>query len=270
MKKEKFKQKYGPWALIAGGSQGIGEAFARILATKGLNLVLVARRKSLLNRISTEITSTYGVEVRTISADLAELSVISILEEHTKDIEINILVYNAAIIPIGLFLNSDIEEHLRTININCRGPTILVDHFGKLMKSRKRGGIILLSSMAGYQGTPLTVHYSATKAYNAILAEGLWYELKAHNIDVLACAAGNTKTPNYIATEPDNPGILVPEPMDPMKVAKESIAKLGKKPIFAPGIINKMVTFLVRRLLTRKQAIQLIGRSTYKMYGRKI
>jgi len=124
--------------------------------------------------------------------------------------------------------------------------------------------------MAGYQGTPLTVHYAATKAYNAILAEGLWYELKGHNIDVLACSAGNTKTPNYIATEPDDPGVLVPEPMDPMKVAKESIAKLGKKPSFAPGSINKIVTVLVRRFLTRKQAIRLIGRSTYKMYSKKI
>jgi short-subunit dehydrogenase len=270
MKKEKFKQKYGSWALIAGGSQGIGEAFARVLAQREINLVLVARRKPLLDSLSDEIRKMYGVEVRTICADLAESTTINILEEHTKDLEISILVYNAAIIPIGLFLDSTIDEHFKIIDINCRGPIILINHFGNLMKDRKRGGIILLSSMAGYQGTPLTVHYSATKAYNAILAEGLWYELKDYNIDVLACAAGNTKTPNYIATDPENPGILVPEPMDPMKVAKEAIRKLGKKPIFAPGAINKLVTILVKRLLTRKQAVNLMGRSLYKMYGKKI
>ncbi len=119
MKKEKFKQKYGPWALIAGGSQGIGEAFARVLAMKGINLVLVARRKTLLEKLSVEIEKTYGIEVRIISADLAESSTIKIIEDQTKDIEISTLVYNAAIVPIGRFLDSNIEEHQKVININC-------------------------------------------------------------------------------------------------------------------------------------------------------
>ncbi|MHA1218556.1 MAG: SDR family NAD(P)-dependent oxidoreductase [Candidatus Heimdallarchaeaceae archaeon] len=270
MKKEKFKQKYGPWALIAGGSQGIGKAFARVLAMKGINLVLVARRKPLLEELSVEIEKTSGVEVRIISADLAEPSTFNILKEHTMDIEIGTLVYNAAIVPIGLFLDFNMEEHLKAININCRGPAILIDHFGKLMKKREKGGIILISSMTGFQGTPLTAHYAATKAYNIVLAEGLWYELRAHNIDVLACAAGATNTPNYMATEPDDPGFLVPKPMDPMKVAQEAIAKLGKRPSFVPGITNKLVTFLIRRLISRKQAIKLIGSSTNNMYGKKI
>ena len=270
MKKEKFNQKYGSWALIAGGSQGIGEAFAKVLAMKGLNLVLVARRKPLLDKVAEDISRIYKVEVRTISADLGDASIINALDEHTKDIEIGILVYNAAIIPIGLFIESELEEHLKVININCRGPALLINHYGKLMKERERGGIILISSMAGFQGTPLTVHYSATKAYNTVLAEGLWYELKKHNIDVISCTAGNTKTPNYIATEPNDPGILVPNPMNPMKVAKETVSKIGRKPSFAPGKINKVVTFLVRRLLSRKQAIKLIGKNTFKMYGYKI
>ncbi len=158
MKKERFKQKYGPWALIAGGSQGIGEAFTRVLADKGINLVLVARRKPLLEKLSRDIEKTHGVHVRIISADLADSEVIKIIKEHTKDIEIGTLVYNAAIIPIGPFLDFDLEEHFNVININCRGPVTLVDYFGKLMKKRERGGIILVSSMAGFQGNPLTVH----------------------------------------------------------------------------------------------------------------
>ena len=267
MKREKFKQKYGPWALIAGGSQGIGEAFAKVLALKGLNLVLVARREPLLDKLSAEISQAYDVEIRTISADLAEFSTIKLLEDQTKDIEIGTLVYNAAVVPIGRFLDSTVEEHQKAINVNCRGPVLLAEHFGKLMKTRKKGGIILISSMVGFQGTPLTVHYAATKAYNIVLAEGLWYELRHYNIDVLTCTAGNTDTPNYNETMPDNPGILVPKPMAPMKVAKESIAKLGKRPSFAPGIFNKLVTFLVRRILSRKQAINLIGNSTNNMYG---
>ena len=270
MKKEKFKSKYGPWALIAGGSQGIGEAFARVLALRGINLILVARREELLKKLASEMEKTYGVQIRIISSDLAVSSTIEILADKTKDIEVGTIVYNAAIIPIGHFLDVPVEKHLEVININCRGPTYLINHFGRLMKERKKGAIILVSSMAGYQGTPLTVHYAATKAYNTILAEGLWYELRKYNIDVIACTAGNTKTPNYIATEPDNPGLFVPKPMDPMEVAKESIKKLGKKPSFAPGTANKIATFLIRRILSRKQAIKLIGASTYNMYRKRI
>lgn len=265
-----FREKYGTWALIAGGSQGIGEAFAYELARKGMNLVLIARRKELLESVALKLISYFGIEVRTLSIDLANSDMLDQIKKSTEGIDIGIMVYNAAIIPIGYFLNFELEEQLKVIDINCRGPIILIDYFGKKMKEQKKGGIILVSSMAGFQGTPINAHYAATKAYNTILAEGLWYELKQYNIDVLACIAGSTSTPNYIATEPNNPGILVPKPMQPIKVAKEAIRKLGKKPSFVAGMINKFASFFVRRILSRKQAIKLIGNSTHNMYAYKL
>jgi short-subunit dehydrogenase len=270
MKNEQFREKYGPWALIAGGSQGIGEAFARALAKKGLNLVLIARRTSLLQSLSKDIQKEYGVEVKYISQDLSVPNIVTNTNNEINGLQIGLLVYNAAIIPIGHYFSSDLEEQLKVINVNCRGPTLLIDYYGRLMKDRGKGGIILISSMAGFQGTPINVHYAATKAYTTVLAEGLWYEFKQYGIDVIASITGTTATPNYIATEPDYAGILVPKPLKPSKVAKEVISKLGKKPTVTPGFTNKIMSQFMKRLLPKKQAIKLIGSSTYKMYGKKI
>ncbi len=268
MKKRDFRNKYGSWALIAGGSQGIGEAFATKLAEKGMNLVLIARRIEPLMQLAKMIKADYGVEIKCISLDLAREDIISEIQKEIEGLEISVLVYNAAIIPIGNYFNSDLEEQLKVININCRGLTYLIDYYGRKMKKNGKGAIILISSMAGLQGTPINVHYAATKAYNIVLAEGLWYELKEHGVDVLVSITGATATPNYIATNPDKPGLFVPKPLDPSKVAKESLQKLGKKPYVIPGFANKFASFFIKHFLTRKQAIKLIGKNTYKMYGK--
>ena len=270
MKTSKFEEKYGSWALIAGGSQGIGEAFAYQLAKKGMNLILIARRKELLESIASRLAKNFKIQVRTLSLDLAQPDMLNQIKQISEDIDVGILVYNAAIIPIGYFMDFDLEEQLKVIDINCKGPIILINYFGRKMKDKKKGGIILVSSMAGFQGTPINAHYAATKAYNTILAEGLWYELKDSNVDVMSCIAGSTSTPNYVATEPRDAGFLVPKPMDPMDVAKEAVRKLGRKPSLVVGSINKMATFFVRRVLSRKQAIKLIGNSTHNMYGYKL
>ena len=268
MKNSKFKNKYGSWALIAGGSQGIGEAFAVELAKKGLNLVLIARRAELLKELASRINTSYKVEVMCIALDLSRDDIISKIKAEIGNLEIGVLVYNAAIIPIGDYFNSDLEEQLKVININCRGPTYLIDYFGRKMKERNSGAIILISSMAGLQGTPINVHYAATKAYNIVLAEGLWFELKEFGVDVIASITGATATPNYIATNPDKPGFFVPKPLNPSQVAKESLANLGKKPYVVPGFVNKMASFFIKHFMSRKQAIKLIGKNTIKMYGK--
>ncbi len=268
MKRKNLAERYGSWALIAGGSQGIGEAFAIKLAEKGLNLVLIARRIEPLEQVAEKIRTKYGIEIKCISLDLASDDIVSKIQDEIGDIEIGILVYNAAIIPIGNYFNSDLEEQLKVININCRGPTYLIDYFGRKMRKRGKGGIILISSMAGLQGTPINVHYAASKAYNIVLAEGLWYELKDFGVDVIVSITGATATPNYIATNPDKPGFFVPKPLDPLLVAKESLGKLGKKPYVVPGFANKIASFFIKHFLTRKQAIKLIGKNTIKMYGK--
>ena len=103
---------------------------------------------------------------------------------------------------IGPYYNHSVDEQLKHIDVNCRGPVILAHHFGTKMRRRKQGGIILMTSLSGFQGAPWLATYGATKAFNLVLAEGLWYELKDEGIDVLACCAGSTATPNFIETKP--------------------------------------------------------------------
>ena len=103
---------------------------------------------------------------------------------------------------VGRFLDQSLDDKLRILDVNCRGPLILTHELGTAMAARRRGGILLMSSLAGFQGSPLVATYAATKAFNTVFAEGLWYELRREGVDVMACCAGATRTPAYEASKP--------------------------------------------------------------------
>ena len=129
------------------------------------------------------------------------------------------------------------------------------------MALRKRGGIILMSSGTGLLGSPYYTHYAATKAYDIVLAEGLWYELKPHNVDVIACIASLTSSPaleNDMKSENKvSKGAFV---QTPQQVAEEAVEKLGKQPSIITGGPNRRKMFLVSRLLPRKIGVAQIGK----------
>ena len=150
------------------------------------------------------------MEVRPVVLDLAEPDTAAALQRASAELDIGFLVYNAAHSIIGPFLDHSVDEHLKEIAVNCRAPPAFTHHFAGCMAGRGGGGIVLLSSMAGFQGSPLISNYAATKAYNMILAEGLWDEFRESGVDVLACCAGATRTPNYLRSEPASGSALVP------------------------------------------------------------
>jgi short-subunit dehydrogenase len=263
-----FANYFGPWALIAGASEGIGEAFAREIAKKGINIVLVARRKILLEKLCSDISKEYQVETKAVQIDLASDDVLEKITKETENLEIGLMVYNAASSPIGLFYHFNLEQQFKVINVNVIGPMLFTHYFGQLMKDRGKGGIILLSSLAGLQGDPYHAHYSATRGYTMNLAEALWFEMKKYGVHVMVCAAGATKTPNYISSKPRRAGLINPRPMDPKKVAKGSLKSLRRnKPYHYPGFSNKFNAFILQRLLSRKAAIKFLGKIASKMYG---
>jgi hypothetical protein len=267
---ENFKKKYGPWALIAGASQGIGEAFAREIAKTGINVIILARRKHLLDKISEEIEDTHKVKAIPIQADLTNPDLLSLLENKIIDKEISLLVYNAALSPMGPFLETSMETHEKTIQLNCLGPMKLTHHFGQNMKERGKGGIILMSSMAGWQGSPFLAHYSATKAYNRVLAEALWEELGDHDVNVMACVAGATSTPNYLDSHPQETKGFSPPVMEPSEVAQKALEALPKnKPFMIPGLGNKVGSYFLRKLFSRKRAIKLMGNVNKQMFEKR-
>lgn len=253
-----FTKKYGPYALVAGGSDGLGFAFAEAIARRGLNLILIARQENRLKTAANQLKEKYGVDVIAVAADLADFDRVRQLIGSLK-VSIGLLVYNAAFAPIGLFENTS-EEHLAlAAAVNVKAPLLLAKLLSAPMIEQKRGGIVLMSSLAGAQGSPNLAAYAATKSFNTILAEGLWKELKPHGIDVLTCCAGAILTPGYQEAEKTKPA---PGTLAAHEVAEQTLNALGSGPVVIPGVINQVGRFILTRLLSRKAAIQIMSKNT--------
>ncbi|MCL2065871.1 MAG: SDR family NAD(P)-dependent oxidoreductase [Treponema sp.] len=253
-----FKEKYGPYALVAGGSYGLGGAYAEALAGRGLNLILIARGKEKLEETAARLGKQYSVDVKTLMVDLADYDKTKSLITGLN-VPIGLLVYNAAHAPIGLFENKDEEDLARSVTVNVKAPLLLVKLLSPHMIQNKRGGIVLMSSLAGVQGSPRIAAYAATKAYNAILAEGLWKELKVHGIDVVGCCAGAILTPGYRQAEKSK---TAPGAMAARDVAEQALQALGKGPVIVPGGLNKFARFLTARLMSRRTAVNMMEKNT--------
>jgi short-subunit dehydrogenase len=262
-----FADCYGPWALVAGASEGLGAEFAEQLAARGLNLVLVARRADLLKSLGQSLSEKYAIAVRDLALDLAEPDAADHLVQATQDIEIGLLVYNAAYSAIGSFFERPLDDHLLELATNCRTPLALVHTLGRRMLARGRGGILLMSSLSAQQGSPYIANYAATKAYNWILAEGLWDELRRQGVDVLVCCAGAISTPNYDASAPNQASRLFAGATTPQAVVASALAGLGKGPEVVPGLGYRLSAFAMQHLLPRKLAVRIMGNVLRSMYA---
>ena len=258
MNAARFKEKYGPYALVAGGSVGLGAAFAEAIARRGVNLVLVARQEDRLKATAARLRETYGIDVIALAADMADFDDVK-RRIGALDVSIGLLVYDAAFAPIGLFEDTS-EDHLAlAMAVNVKAPLLLTRLLSAPMIERGRGGIVLMSSLAGGQGSPHIAAYAATKSFNAILAEGLWKELKPRGVDVLACCAGAILTPGYQQAEKAKPA---PGTMKAADVAERTLNALGRGPIVVPGAVNKVGRFVLTRLVSRRAAIAIMSKNT--------
>ena len=257
-----FRERYGPWALVAGGSEGLGAAFAAALAARGLHLLLLARRAEPLERLAAELRARHGVEVRTATLDLARPDLGEAVGVVTAGLEVGLLVYDAASSAIGPFLDRPLSAHLQVLDVNCRGPLVLGHLLGGAMARRGRGGLLFMASLAGGQGNPWLATYAASKAFEIVLAEGLWSELRARGVDVLACRAGATRTPAFAAS---GPRAEVPT-MSPEAVVEAALAALGRGPTVVTGLLNRVAAFLFSRVLPRRLAIKIMERATRRLY----
>lgn len=253
-----FKSKYGPWALVTGASSGIGREFSQQLAAKGFNLVLIARRKALLDGLGQELESKYGILAKSVAVDLSESGTIDIIDKATKEIEIGLLVPNAGTETHGAFLKHDLDWEAKLVQLNITTPMALVHHFGQKMAERGRGGIILISSTMGYQAVPYMANYAATKAYILTLGESLHYELKRNGVDVTVLSPGmtNTAMPANMAVD------FSKMPMKAMEVGpvvETALNALGRKPSVIPGVMNNMMAFMGRHVMSRQGVASIFG-----------
>lgn len=261
-----LKQKYGNTALVAGASEGIGAAFATFLAEEGMDLVLIARRIQPLQKLAYSLENKYKIKVTCIPCDLSDVNATQQIETTLNGLDICLIVYNAALSYIGPFLDNTPENISLAARVNMITPLNMIHLFGEKMVKRGKGAVILMTSLAGFQGSGYLSLYAATKAFNRILAESLWYEWKNSGVDVIACCAGATATPGYKNTCPEKTGFFTPRVLDPEEVPPECFKKLGKQPSYITGKGNRIASFIMQKLLPRKMAITIMGDTTRKMY----
>lgn len=260
-----FASRYGPTALVAGGANGLGAEYCRQLAAAGLDLVVLDRDEVGLGRIAAELSrEAPTVSVTAIQIDLATPvpDLLATLRTAIGGRDIGLLVANAAWSPVGPYVDTDLESLLTAIDINCRAVTVLTHELGRRLTDRGRGGIIVMSSLAAESGTAQVALYSATKAFDLVLAEGLWYELRDHGVDVVAIRPGSTRTPGWESSQPSD-GELEGV-MEPADVVRDALAALGTTPSIAAGAANRAAEAWFRSL-PRREVIELMSNITRRL-----
>jgi short-subunit dehydrogenase len=226
-----------------------------------LNVAIVARRADALEVLAAELRTARGVAVRTLAIDLASPDAALRIAEVMADVEVGLVIHNAAFAPSGEFLQLSLEDHLRSIAVNATMPVSLAHHFGQAMAARGRGGIVLLSSLTAFQGAPYLATYGATKSFNLSLAEALWFELRGRGVDVLAACPGATVTPNFLRVSPAG----APGQLAPAVVVADALAQLGHGPFTIAGAFNRFASLALRRVLPRRLAVSIMGAQGRKL-----
>ncbi len=267
-----FAAKYGPWAVVAGASEGVGAAFAEALGQRGVSVVLIARRQAALDDVAAGIISRTGVETRTLAVDLAKPDAASKIARATADLDVGFLVYCAgADTSFKPFLANPIGTAEAMVQRNCVVPMQLCHHFAASMVQRGSGGIVLFSSGAGLVGGPNMVAYGATKAFDMVFAEALWSELHGQGIDVLGLVLGKTDTPALRRLEHAR-GLLSSEDESPPDadavddVVAEAFENLTNGPTLMVGDQVRGAVQLISSM-SRNDAVQFIAQAVAGAMG---
>ncbi|WP_299739479.1 SDR family NAD(P)-dependent oxidoreductase [uncultured Roseobacter sp.] len=233
-----FVSDYGPWALITGASEGIGAAIAADVAARGLNVVLAARREDRLEVLAGTLQKDHAIDVCVVSADLGTQSGIEKTLGAISDKDIGLYAACAGFGTAGPFVDNAATEELDMIDVNCRALTALAHPIAHSMRARRKGGIVLMSSIVAFQGVANSANYAATKAYVQSLAEGLAAELAPFGIDVVASAPGPVQSGFAVRADMQMGGATPPE-----TVADVTLNALGRKITVRPGARSKLLGY---------------------------
>ena len=260
-----FAKRYGKWALVTGGSEGVGAAWASAIAARGVNLVLVARRKEVLDATAAAVRAEHGVDVEVLSIDITTPDLVERLQELTKGLEVGLVVHNVGSVQRnhGWFIDDPVDVSVKTIEVNCMAPARLAHAFLPAMKERGRGGFVLVGSLAGMAGQPFEATYSGAKAFGQVFAEALWNELREHGVDVVSVPLGGTRTEAL-----SDAGIL--EGLDlptGEEVVAEAIEHLADGPVFVPGESNRRF-FEKVTTMSRRDAAETVNRIARRWVGK--
>ena len=265
---DRLRSRYGPSALVTGSSSGIGREIAVQLAAAGLDLVLVARRGNALRDLAADLAGRYGTDVRVLPLDLADPAGVEVLVDETAGTDIGLYVAAAGYGTSGPFLDAAPDDERDMLRLNCEAVLITTSVLARRMVERGRGGIVLMSSIVGFQGMPNAAHYAATKAWVQTLAEALHVELRPHGVDVLAAAPGPTHTGFA-----DRAGMRMGRALEPAVVARATLDALGRRPTAFPGLLSRALKDslapLPRRLRVRIMGSVMAGMTRSDRSGRR-
>jgi uncharacterized protein len=239
--KSRLKNKYGEWAIITGASSGIGLELATQLANAGFNLVINARHLDKLQEVEKQLKAISNIEIKMVACDVADTEGIDEIIEATQGLNVGLLVVSAGYGTSGNFIDSSLHSEINMIKVNCEALLTLTHYYSQHFVQQKRGGIILMSSMVAFQGTPYAANYAATKAYVQTLAEALAVELKPKGVDVLAAAPGPVESGFS-----QRANMKMSMSLKPSQIGVPILKALGRKTTVLPGLLTKILVYSLR------------------------
>jgi short-subunit dehydrogenase len=247
-----FVEQYGPWAVVAGASEGTGRAFARKIASNGVPSILIARREEPLAALAEEIRSETSDQI--VAA--------------VGDREVGLFVCNAGADTNGArFLDRDLDVWLNHVRLNVITTMSCCYHFGRHMRARRKGGLLLVNSGACYGGASFMAAYSASKAFALNFGEALWAELRPHGVDVLNLVLGRTDTPAFRKLLAEKSLPVPPGLASPDEVAEIGLARLPQGPDHNWGLADDVAGYAPSSAAARRARILAIDVATKGIYG---
>jgi uncharacterized protein len=239
--KSRLKAKYGDWAVITGASSGIGLELATQLAEAGFNLVITSRQLSKLQAIESKLKSFANIEIQVVASDVSETKGIEKIIQATQGLNVGLLIVSAGYGTSGNFIDGSLHSEINMLKVNCEALLSLTHYYSQQFVQQKRGGIILMSSMVAFQGTPFAANYAATKAYVQTLAEALAVELKPKGVDVLAAAPGPVESGFS-----QRANMKMSMSLTPSQIGVPILKALGRNTVVLPGLLTKILVYSLR------------------------
>lgn len=238
---------------MAGAAQGLGEEYARALAARGLNLVLVAPRLEQLQPLSARLAADYGIRTKVLELDLARPDAAEQIIRHTMDLDLGLLIYQAAHTAPAAFLEQSMDDHMREIHTGVHSPLKLIYLLSQRFMARGRGGILLLASPGASRGPAYLSTSAAATAFHLVLAEELWDEWHGRGVDVLVCVPGPG-------------GRSLESTAQSEQSIREALDALGRQPFIVPDKRNHVTEFVMRHVLPRRFSLWFMGRTLKHIY----
>jgi short-subunit dehydrogenase len=261
MKKIVNGSMFGTWAMVTGASSGIGEGFAKELAACGFNLVLVARRRDMLEALARDLSSRYKIECLAIEVDLSKAGGQEVLFEKTRRLDIGLLISNAGTGDVGRFLDRAPDELAARIHLNATSHLLIAHHYARAMAAGKRGGILLTGAMGAVEGVPYMATEAATKGFIEALGKSLHSELRADNIHVSVLVTPPTETPVFYKLGFSLQNTPV-KPLSVERCVKEALAGLAKnKMLVYPGLKFRVMRMVMPESVSRKMSARMLKKN---------